>query len=614
MQTETSSKHFSERLYYADNLPENVSACHNGNISAIRTAYADTINMFAYAYDQQNRLTVSNRLTDLGSIFSEQFTYDTEGNILTLKRFCDNRKIDDLSYVYDNDGNQLLSITDNGQDADSYCIIEYHNVEVQADTTMRYDANGNLISDIDRGISAIRYNILNLPDTIQFCNGNQIVNLFDAGGRKYKSIIYTNLATAFTPYYDVAHYTFETDSVWCDVTEYAGNIENHYSPIDTTRRIFNVIGYYADSTYYHYIKDHLGNICAVVNSERDSIMQSTMYYASGVPMAQSLGRDRQPYLYNGKEFVEAHGWNTFDYGFRGYYAPIGRFTSIDPLAEQTPWQSPYAYANNNFINAIDWMGLSGMYGSYNLTCVNGQGVVVYYDFWSTDHGVYRVDDDWTENDPLTEEMLIGWEIPGYRYAVGEYGDFWLRNGDYFSGTLRSAVAVEGRGHTWQFGFYKASDSDSDGNSYDNAFRVFSGEISTLNFMTGNPFMWGGANGKVYNMTHLRGKGSYLYQNSYNRAIIRGAKGPSGVLGTGLSVVSLGNTFQDMRINGVTAGNTIEVVVDGAGIFGGVAAFGVLGAGALAVSPYVITAVTIYGVADFGVYLYTGHSIADWVDE
>lgn len=268
------------------------------------------------------------------------------------------------------------------------------------------------------------------------------------------------------------------------------------------------------------VKDHLGNICAVVNSFTDSVVQRTMYYASGVPMAQSWGRETQPYLYNGKEFVEAHGWNTYDYGFRGYYASIGRFTTIDPLAEQTSWQSPYAYAGNNFINAIDWMGLSGMYGSYNLTCVNGQGVVVYYDFWSTDHGVYRVDDDWTENDPLTEEMLIGWEIPGYRYAVGEYGDFWLRNGDYFSGTLRSAVAVEGRGHTWQFGFCKASDSDSDGNSYDNAFRVFSGEISTLNFMTGNPFMWGGANGNVYNMTHLRGKGSYLYQNSYNRAIIR----------------------------------------------------------------------------------------------
>ena len=163
----------------------------------------------------------------------------------------------------------------------------------------------------------------------------------------------------------MAHYTFETDSIEYHVTEYNGNIETCYTPQDTTLRIFNTIGYYSNSTYYHYIKDHLGNICAVVNSTRDSVIQRTLYYASGVPMAQSWGRDTQPYLYNGKEFIESHGWNTYDYGFRGYYAPTGRFTSIDPLAEQTPWQSPYAYAGNNFINNIDWMGLSGMYGFNN---------------------------------------------------------------------------------------------------------------------------------------------------------------------------------------------------------------------------------------------------------
>jgi len=86
----------------------------------------------------------------------------------------------------------------------------------------------------------------------------------------------------------------------------------------------------------------------------------SLYYAMGVQYTENFGRDEQPYLYNGKEFVEAHGWNTYDYGFRGYYTPIGRFTSLDPLAEQTPWQSPYVYAGNNYINNIDWMGLGGV--------------------------------------------------------------------------------------------------------------------------------------------------------------------------------------------------------------------------------------------------------------
>lgn len=145
--------------------------------------------------------------------------------------------------------------------------------------------------------------------------------------------------------------------------------------------------------------------CAVVNVDADSVIQRTMYYASGVPMAESTGRDQQPYLYNGKEFVEAHGWNTYDYGFRGYYAPIGRFTSIDPLAEQTPWQSPYAYAGNNFINAIDWMGLSGMTTEYYYTEINNQGIVICH-----------IDND--DNSVMLNGEKIGTELEDEDYIVG----------------------------------------------------------------------------------------------------------------------------------------------------------------------------------------------------
>ncbi|HOK36850.1 MAG TPA: hypothetical protein PK860_05500 [Paludibacteraceae bacterium] len=42
----------------------------------------------------------------------------------------------------------------------------------------------------------------------------------------------------------------------------------------------------------------------------------------------------QPYKYNGKEFVEMHGYDTYDYGARGMYPAIMRFTTLDPLAEK----------------------------------------------------------------------------------------------------------------------------------------------------------------------------------------------------------------------------------------------------------------------------------------
>ncbi|MBQ6985281.1 MAG: hypothetical protein IJQ20_10215 [Paludibacteraceae bacterium] len=153
--------------------------------------------------------------------------------------------------------------------------------------------------------------------------------------------------------------------------------------ITDKQKIFNATGYYADGRYYHYVKNHLGSICLVIDSETDSVIQNTSYSASGVPSSTNL--DVQPYLYNGKEFIEAYGLNTYDYGFRGYYAPIGRFTSIDPLTEQTPWQSPYSYGGNNFINNIDWMGLSikNIYDCYQseldrtINSLNGNHILHY---------------------------------------------------------------------------------------------------------------------------------------------------------------------------------------------------------------------------------------------
>lgn len=43
-----------------------------------------------------------------------------------------------------------------------------------------YDPNGNQTKDLDRNINTIKYNLLNLPNTIQFYNGNQIVQKHDS--------------------------------------------------------------------------------------------------------------------------------------------------------------------------------------------------------------------------------------------------------------------------------------------------------------------------------------------------------------------------------------------------------------------------------------------------
>jgi RHS repeat-associated protein len=61
------------------------------------------------------------------------------------------------------------------------------------------------------------------------------------------------------------------------------------------------------------------------------------------------------YTFNGKETdIET---DLQDYGFRIYNPSIGKFLSVDPLADEYPWYTPYQFAGNMPIWAIDLDGL-----------------------------------------------------------------------------------------------------------------------------------------------------------------------------------------------------------------------------------------------------------------
>jgi RHS repeat-associated protein len=67
------------------------------------------------------------------------------------------------------------------------------------------------------------------------------------------------------------------------------------------------------------------------------------------------------YGFNGEEKDdETYGnGNEYDLGERFYDPRLGRMLSLDPLMQQYPWQSPYAYCGNSPIGQIDINGAGG---------------------------------------------------------------------------------------------------------------------------------------------------------------------------------------------------------------------------------------------------------------
>ena len=108
-------------------------------------------------------------------------------------------------------------------------------------------------------------------------------------------------------------------------------------------------------SYFFYLKDHLGNNRVVV-SPSGTPLQVNHYYPFGGLFGESTGNSLQRFRFNGKEFDRTHGLDWYDYGARHMTPDVGRFTTIDPMAEKYYNISPYAYCANNPLNAIDLNG------------------------------------------------------------------------------------------------------------------------------------------------------------------------------------------------------------------------------------------------------------------
>ena len=225
-------------------------------------------------------------------------------------------------------GNQLKSVNDAITTMAYNNSFEFKN-GANATTEYMYDANGNLTKDLNKNITDIQYDFLNLPDTVTFSDGSTISYLYSADGVKLRTIHKIG-STTTTTYY-------------CNNVVYENGVQ---------KLLLTEEGYLSlnDSKYHYYLKDHQGNNRVVIN-QNGNVEETNHYYPFGGVFASS--QNVQPYKYNGKELDTKKGLNLYDYGARQYDAAIGRFTTMDPMVEKYYEWSPYTYCKNNPINRID---------------------------------------------------------------------------------------------------------------------------------------------------------------------------------------------------------------------------------------------------------------------
>ena len=192
-----------------------------------------------------------------------------------------------------------------------------------------------MTQDLNKRISSIQYNLLNLPQNITYSTGSTIAYTYDASGKKL-------------------HVAYGSPN---STTDYCGNMiyEN-----GTLTKILVDGGYITFSgtapVYHYYLKDHQGNN-RVVMSSSGTVEQVNHYFPYGYLFGESTNSGTQKYKYNDKEFDMTHGLHWYDYGARHYDPCIMRFTTMDPMCEKYYNLSPYAYCGNNPVNAVDPLGM-----------------------------------------------------------------------------------------------------------------------------------------------------------------------------------------------------------------------------------------------------------------
>jgi RHS repeat-associated protein len=367
-----------------------------------------------YRYDQLNRLKQAQGVEGLTSAntwdgvtdavadrYKSQYTYDANGNIQSTKRWDDaGTQYDDLAYHYEQVNNKLLrnrlyhlneSINggygDIGVDASAF---HPPHADVNLLNNYKYDELGNLIADKREEIANIEWTVSGKVKHITRTAGSTKPELwftYGADGQRISKTVGDPLNGGYREYYlrdaqgnVMAMYKYADNGTSLKVTE---------RPIYGSKRIgtyvrqMELMGEPAVHQWpytqpmqaplkRYELTDHLGNVNTVVTGRllpllgpgvqyQAEVVSATGYESFGFALPnRSFQSANSAWGFNGKfndnEVFDVAG-SFQDYGMRPYDTRRGQFITTDPIGFDFPWYSPYQFAGNKPIWAVDLDGL-----------------------------------------------------------------------------------------------------------------------------------------------------------------------------------------------------------------------------------------------------------------
>ncbi|MFN8238194.1 MAG: RHS repeat-associated core domain-containing protein [Chitinophagales bacterium] len=286
-----------------------------------------------------------------------------------------------------------------------------------------YDAIGQLTKDNAENIDSIRWNVYGKIEKLFFKNGKPAMEfLYDATGNRVAKLLKNAkhpVAAGMDTTYDATYYwrdaqgnvlATESRRFYPIPGTFTGTVplggwQGHTVDVEYVLYGSSRLGTYQDtlrydiatpSAYGQYVRwqarrqyelgNHLGNVMLTLSDVKTyaagtkgavgylaKVLTAQQYYPFGMQMpgknttlASYSSLNRYRFGFNGQERDDevSGNSNALDFGERIYNSRTARFYTIDGLTAKYPWYSPYQFAGNTPIAAIDLDGLEQYIKTY----------------------------------------------------------------------------------------------------------------------------------------------------------------------------------------------------------------------------------------------------------